>query len=82
MRILPIITAIAVSFLSVGCSTPTPPPGVTVVSPFDVQRYPVSYTHLTLPTTYSVEISVVAGSLKKKKPKNTHRTTTLTDKKK
>ncbi len=39
MRILPIITAIAVSFLSVACSTPTPPPGVTVVSPFDVQRY-------------------------------------------
>ena len=28
---------------------------------------PVSYTHLTLPTIYSVEISVVAGSLKKKK---------------
>lgn len=39
MRILPIITAIAVSFLSVACSTPTPPPGVTVVTPFDVQRY-------------------------------------------
>lgn len=39
MRILPIITAIAVSFLSVACSTPAPPPGVTVVSPFDVQRY-------------------------------------------
>ena len=33
MRILPIITAIAVSFLSVACSTPAPPPGVTVVSP-------------------------------------------------
>ena len=31
MRILPIITAIAVSFLSVACSTPAPPPGVTVV---------------------------------------------------
>ena len=27
---------------------------------------PVSYTHLTLPTIYSVEISVVAVSLKKK----------------
>ena len=27
---------------------------------------PVSYTHLTLPTIYSVKISVVAGSLKKK----------------
>lgn len=33
MRILPIITAIAVSFLSVACSTPAPPPGVTVASP-------------------------------------------------
>lgn len=43
MRILPIITAIAVSFLSVACSTPTPPPGVNVVSPFDVQRY-LEYT--------------------------------------
>ena len=28
---------------------------------------PVSYTHLTLPTSDLVEISVVAGSLKKKK---------------
>ena len=28
----------------------------------------VSYTHLTLPTSYSVYISVVAGSLKKKTP--------------
>ena len=28
---------------------------------------PVSYTHLTLPTIYSVQISVVAVSLKKKK---------------
>ena len=27
---------------------------------------PVSYTHLTLPKIYSVYISVVAGSLKKK----------------
>lgn len=33
MRILPIITAVAVSFLSVACSTPAPPPGVTVVTP-------------------------------------------------
>eukprot|EP00825_Cyclidium_porcatum_P004823 TRINITY_DN12286_c0_g2_i1.p2 TRINITY_DN12286_c0_g2~~TRINITY_DN12286_c0_g2_i1.p2 ORF type:complete len:136 (-),score=28.81 TRINITY_DN12286_c0_g2_i1:31-438(-) len=32
---------------------------------------PVSYTHLTLPTICSVQISVVAGSLKKKKRKNT-----------
>ncbi len=38
MRILPIITAIAVSFLSVACSTPSTVAGVTVVSPFDVQR--------------------------------------------
>ena len=30
---------------------------------------PVSYTHLTLPTIYSVEISGVAVSLKKKKQK-------------
>ena len=32
---------------------------------------PVSYTHLTLPTKRIVEISVVAGQLKKKKKKNT-----------
>ena len=31
---------------------------------------PVSYTHLTLPTIYSVEISVVAGPLKKKSQDN------------
>ena len=31
---------------------------------------PVSYTHLTLPTKRIVEISVVAGSLKKKKVKD------------
>ena len=30
-----------------------------------VRIMPVSYTHLTLPTIYSVSISVVAGSLKK-----------------
>src|SRR5450756_3193515 len=30
-------------------------------------QLPVSYTHLTLPTIYSVYISVVAASLKKKK---------------
>ena len=29
----------------------------------------VSYTHLTLPTNREVEVSVVAGSLKKKKMK-------------
>eukprot|EP00825_Cyclidium_porcatum_P010885 TRINITY_DN15560_c0_g1_i1.p4 TRINITY_DN15560_c0_g1~~TRINITY_DN15560_c0_g1_i1.p4 ORF type:complete len:136 (-),score=5.49 TRINITY_DN15560_c0_g1_i1:29-436(-) len=32
---------------------------------------PVSYTHLTLPTICSVQISVVAVSLKKKKEKKT-----------
>eukprot|EP00825_Cyclidium_porcatum_P003312 TRINITY_DN1153_c0_g1_i1.p2 TRINITY_DN1153_c0_g1~~TRINITY_DN1153_c0_g1_i1.p2 ORF type:complete len:188 (-),score=13.37 TRINITY_DN1153_c0_g1_i1:26-589(-) len=32
-----------------------------------VPHVPVSYTHLTLPTICSVQISVVAGSLKKKK---------------
>ena len=31
----------------------------------------VSYTHLTLPTNREVEISVGAGSLKKKKENNT-----------
>eukprot|EP00831_Metopus_contortus_P030034 TRINITY_DN24686_c0_g1_i1.p2 TRINITY_DN24686_c0_g1~~TRINITY_DN24686_c0_g1_i1.p2 ORF type:complete len:129 (+),score=49.31 TRINITY_DN24686_c0_g1_i1:173-559(+) len=31
---------------------------------------PVSYTHLTLPTILLVQISVVAVSLKKKKPQN------------
>ena len=31
---------------------------------------PVSYTHLTLPTKRIVEISVVAGSLKKQNTKN------------
>ena len=34
---------------------------------------PVSYTHLTLPTRDLVEISVVAGSLKKKKKEQTMR---------
>lgn len=38
MRILPIITAVAVSFLSVACSTPAPPPRHRG-HPFDVQRY-------------------------------------------
>eukprot|EP00825_Cyclidium_porcatum_P008911 TRINITY_DN14476_c0_g1_i1.p1 TRINITY_DN14476_c0_g1~~TRINITY_DN14476_c0_g1_i1.p1 ORF type:complete len:282 (-),score=63.22 TRINITY_DN14476_c0_g1_i1:52-897(-) len=35
---------------------------------------PVSYTHLTLPTICSVQISVVAVSLKKKKPSKPHKT--------
>eukprot|EP01016_Furgasonia_blochmanni_P040069 TRINITY_DN5071_c0_g1_i2.p1 TRINITY_DN5071_c0_g1~~TRINITY_DN5071_c0_g1_i2.p1 ORF type:complete len:151 (-),score=7.05 TRINITY_DN5071_c0_g1_i2:3-455(-) len=36
----------------------------------DVAHDAVSYTHLTLPTIYSVQISVVAVSLKKKKQHN------------
>lgn len=39
MRILPVIAAVAAAFLVVACKTPTPPPGVTVVTPFDVNRY-------------------------------------------
>lgn len=39
MRILPVIAAVTVAFLVVACSSPTPPRGVNVVHPFDVQRY-------------------------------------------
>lgn len=39
MRILPALAALAAAFLVVACSSPTPPPGVTVVSPFDSQRF-------------------------------------------
>ncbi|MBZ0057914.1 MULTISPECIES: lipocalin family protein [Leclercia] len=39
MRILPVIAAVTVAFLVVACSSPIPPRGVTVVHPFDVQRY-------------------------------------------
>ena len=39
MRILPVIAAVTAAFLVVACSSPTPPPGVTVVTPFDSQRY-------------------------------------------
>ncbi len=39
MRILPVIAAVTAAFLVVACSSPTPPPGVTVVSPFDAQRF-------------------------------------------
>lgn len=39
MRLLPVIAVVAASFLLVACSAPTPPPGVTVVSPFNPQRY-------------------------------------------
>eukprot|EP00825_Cyclidium_porcatum_P037618 TRINITY_DN4189_c0_g1_i1.p2 TRINITY_DN4189_c0_g1~~TRINITY_DN4189_c0_g1_i1.p2 ORF type:complete len:118 (-),score=22.54 TRINITY_DN4189_c0_g1_i1:2-355(-) len=38
---------------------------------------PVSYTHLTLPTICSVQISVVAVSLKKKKKKNAKRAVSI-----
>jgi apolipoprotein D and lipocalin family protein len=39
MRILPVIAAVTAAFLVVACSSPTPPPGVTVVSQFDAQRF-------------------------------------------
>ena len=39
MRILPVIAAVTAAFLVVACSSPTPLPGVTVVTPFDSQRY-------------------------------------------
>ncbi|MDR9890285.1 lipocalin family protein [Pseudenterobacter timonensis] len=39
MRILPVIAAVTAAFLVVACSTPAPPPGVTVVTPFDAQRF-------------------------------------------
>ena len=39
MRLLPVLAVVAASFLLVACSTPAPPSGVTVVSPFDAQRY-------------------------------------------
>ncbi len=39
MRIWPIVTTLAVAFLVVACSTPTPPPGTTVVNNFDAKRY-------------------------------------------
>jgi apolipoprotein D and lipocalin family protein len=39
MRILPVIAAVTAAFLVVACSSPTPPPGVTVVSNFDAQRF-------------------------------------------
>ncbi|MEG6216783.1 lipocalin family protein [Enterobacter quasihormaechei] len=39
MRILPVIVAVTAAFLVVACSSPTPPPGVTVVSNFDAQRF-------------------------------------------
>lgn len=39
MRLLSVIAVVAASFLLIACSTPTPPPGVTVVSPFNTQRY-------------------------------------------
>lgn len=39
MRIWPILTTVAVAFLVVACSSPTPPPGTTVVNNFDAKRY-------------------------------------------
>eukprot|EP00825_Cyclidium_porcatum_P023675 TRINITY_DN2614_c0_g1_i4.p2 TRINITY_DN2614_c0_g1~~TRINITY_DN2614_c0_g1_i4.p2 ORF type:complete len:131 (+),score=25.33 TRINITY_DN2614_c0_g1_i4:2-394(+) len=49
-----------------------------LIGPQPVGTWAVSYTHLTLPTICSVQISVVAVSLKKKKnttiPDNDHRT--------
>lgn len=39
MRILPVIAAVTAAFLVVACSSPTPPPGVTVVNQFDAQRF-------------------------------------------
>lgn len=39
MRILPVIAAVAAAFLVVACSSPTPPQGVTVVTPFDAQKF-------------------------------------------
>ena len=50
---------------------PVPQPGLHMSVPYPgsitrQQETPVSYTHLTLPTNYSVSITVVAVSLKKK----------------
>ncbi|MCS2165117.1 outer membrane lipoprotein Blc [Scandinavium manionii] len=39
MRLLSIIATVAAAFLVVACSNPVPPPGVTVVAPFDANRY-------------------------------------------
>ena len=39
MRLLPVAAAIAAAFMVVSCSSPTPPQGVTVVSPFNANRF-------------------------------------------
>ena len=39
MRSLLIIVTVAAAFLVTACSSPTPPPGVTVVENFNTQRY-------------------------------------------
>ena len=39
MRILPVIAAVTAAFLVVACSSPTPPPGTTVVNNFEAKRY-------------------------------------------
>ncbi|AJZ87781.1 lipocalin family protein [Cedecea neteri] len=39
MRIWPAVTALAVALFVVSCSTPTPPPNVTVVQNFEAKRF-------------------------------------------
>ena len=39
MRILPIAAAAAAALMVVSCSSPTPPKGVTVVTPFEASRF-------------------------------------------
>lgn len=39
MRLLPLFAVVTTAFLLMACSTPTPPDGVTVVSPFNAERY-------------------------------------------
>ncbi len=40
MRLLPVLTVVIASLLSVACSNPVPPAGVTVVSPFEKPTLP------------------------------------------
>lgn len=39
MRLIPVAAALATALLVVSCSSPTPPKGVTVVTPFDASRF-------------------------------------------
>lgn len=39
MRLLPVLTVVIASLLNVACSNPVPPAGVSVVSPFESQRF-------------------------------------------